>query len=120
MAVEVVKDAHSALDKNFNYIKSTDFPIILNQILPALSEGNIIISKYKISDLHLHECIKEKVGTNTRQDIVIEKDVSELQYNVAKIVCGVLGCDEISIKDNFFKLGGNSLLVIDLVSNTRL
>jgi acyl carrier protein len=44
---------------------------------------------------------------------------SSLEIKVAQIWCGVLGLERVGITDNFFTIGGHSLLAIKLVSEIR-
>jgi acyl-coenzyme A synthetase/AMP-(fatty) acid ligase/acyl carrier protein len=44
---------------------------------------------------------------------------SDLESEIAKIVGKTLGAERIGVKDNFFKLGGHSILAIKVVSEIR-
>ena len=118
MAVDFIKSSNSEIVKSLNSIQSTNFPGITNQILANISEGNIVVSKYSISELLdkiLQGSSNDKLKT-LRQDgvIVLEKNSSELQYKIAYLFSKILGNNEISIKDDFFSLGGSSILAIQL------
>jgi acyl carrier protein len=40
--------------------------------------------------------------------------LDELQLTISKIWCEVLGCAQVNTQDNFFDLGGNSLLILQI------
>ncbi|MBN9344544.1 MAG: non-ribosomal peptide synthetase [Holosporales bacterium] len=44
---------------------------------------------------------------------------SEVENRLAEIWCEILNLDQVSIKDNFFEVGGDSILSIQLVSQAR-
>lgn len=67
-----------------------------------------------------HKLVKAPfVKIENKEIKILETNYSELEYQIAQIYCKVLGVDEVSLQDNFFDLGGNSLLAIKLVSSLK-
>ncbi|MEI8055384.1 MAG: amino acid adenylation domain-containing protein [bacterium] len=50
---------------------------------------------------------------------VVEQNLPNKYYEIAKIFLDVLGVDKISIHDDFFKLGGDSLLAVSVVARLQ-
>lgn len=50
---------------------------------------------------------------------IIETGYSDWEFKIALIFCEILGIKQISLDDDFFKLGGNSILVIKLIELIR-
>jgi polyketide synthase PksJ len=50
---------------------------------------------------------------------VIEQDLSDKHYEIAKVFLDVLGVKKISVYDDFFKLGGDSLLAVSVVAKLQ-
>ena len=115
MAVDFIEKNQVQSGKTINSILSTDIPIIINQILSNQFGGNIILSKFNID-------IKPKTPTmnNSSKQIsnilILEPNYDELNMKVAKIFGEILGVSEINLDDDFFRMGGNSLLAISLIS----
>jgi acyl-CoA synthetase (AMP-forming)/AMP-acid ligase II/acyl carrier protein len=49
----------------------------------------------------------------------VPEQMTPLQQTLAKMWCDVIGLDEVGIHDNFFDLGGHSVLVTQIVSRIR-
>ncbi|MEN9946032.1 MAG: hypothetical protein RLZZ293_418, partial [Pseudomonadota bacterium] len=75
------------------------------------------------NELNLYSKIQTKelpVQSNELTKInIFEDNYTELEYNLAVIFSEVLGITELSIYDDFFKLGGNSLLAVKLITKIR-
>ncbi|MEI8054865.1 MAG: amino acid adenylation domain-containing protein [bacterium] len=50
---------------------------------------------------------------------IIEQNLSDKHYEIAKVFLDVLGVEKISIHDDFFKLGGDSLLAVSVVAKLQ-
>jgi hypothetical protein len=46
------------------------------------------------------------------QIVLLENEFSQTEYQVARIFADVLGLKQFSLKDDFFKIGGNSILAM--------
>ena len=58
-------------------------------------------------------------GERPKLDVPYVPASTDIEKELAKIWCDVLGVDRIGIHDNFFDLGGHSLMVIQLMSRVR-
>jgi acyl transferase domain-containing protein/NADP-dependent 3-hydroxy acid dehydrogenase YdfG len=115
-AVEFIENSITKRGKTSNSIKSQEFPVILENLLMNKHQQNVCISRFDIQIgftaysefLDVQNDRSETVG-NVK---LIEKDFSDIEYNIAKIFGDVLGIEEISVQDDFFKIGGNSISAI--------
>lgn len=83
-----------------SYMVPSSFKVIDN--IPITANGKVDIknlSKMNIEENQVKECISPK---------------TPLENSLSKIWCEILNIDKISIKDNYFKLGGDSLLATRL------
>jgi acyl carrier protein len=58
-------------------------------------------------------------ATNTLRDAATVAPRTELEAEVAEILAGLLGVEDVSVDDNFFMLGGHSLLGTQLIMRIR-
>ena len=58
-------------------------------------------------------------ATNTLQDKAFEAPRTLVQQRLAAIVCSLLHLERVSVEDNFFMLGGHSLLGMQLIARIR-
>jgi len=60
-------------------------------------------------------------ATATPEPLVDESDApqTEVEKRVSKIVCQLLGVETVSIRDNFFQLGGHSLFGAQVIARVR-
>ena len=77
-----------------------------------------------ISRLDINKLIKELFKNNNpkaikRQTAVLENNLSQTEYQIAQIFGDILGVEQISIHDDFFKIGGNSILAIQSISSNE-
>jgi amino acid adenylation domain-containing protein len=63
--------------------------------------------------------LPEPTSANTLQDEVRDAPLTETEQRVAEIVGELLNLDTIDIEDNFFMLGGHSLLGAQLIARLR-
>lgn len=87
-----------------NYILVDEFPQTLN--------GKI--DKKSLPSLNVQETNKKQKVESYAKDKVLSKD--ELEDRFAKVWLGTLGVDSYNKEDNFFEVGGYSLLSVDLFS----
>jgi phthiocerol/phenolphthiocerol synthesis type-I polyketide synthase E len=84
-------------DKDFlNTLLKLDINLLKEKLLPYINMANAI--------------------SNKKQLIVTDSSETKLEFKIAKAFSYILGVEEININDDFFKLGGNSLLAVKLVS----
>ncbi|MFW0739990.1 beta-ketoacyl synthase N-terminal-like domain-containing protein [Flavobacterium sp. T12S277] len=115
-ALEFIENSVTKSGKTSNSILSKEFPVILENLLVANHQKNICISRFDIQ-IGFTNYFKfldfQKNKNETLGNIkLIETDFSDIEYNIAKIFGEVLGLEEISVQDDFFKIGGNSISAI--------
>lgn len=117
-AVEFIKNSSSQQGRSSNSIKSTEFPPMLEKILRLRIVNMLGISRYDINKewFERRKTIFKRDGDEgndkTRSIVIVEKNYSETEYKIANIFSGALGMDQISVYDDFFKIGGNSISAI--------
>lgn len=100
---------------------------IFDRILHYGNGTNVIVSPYNalktIHDMRDEaeekEEVEEEISTYDRPDLSTDyvEPTNEVEKVIAKIWGQILGIGQIGIHDNFNELGGNSLLVVQAVSN---
>jgi amino acid adenylation domain-containing protein len=63
--------------------------------------------------------LPEPTPANTLRDGVVEEPRSEVERAVARMVCALLGVEAVGLTDNFFLLGGHSLMGTQLIARIR-
>jgi len=58
-------------------------------------------------------------ATNTLRDGDVVAPRTDVETELAAILSSLLGVDEVSVQDNFFMLGGHSLLGTQLIARVR-
>lgn len=123
MAIDFIKKSESKIAKNSNSIKSHDFPVLLETVLQSRVAGNIMLSRYDVTNVILENkrllCKVTGEVSNESRIKIVEKDHTEGELKIAQIWSHVLGIEEVSVHDNFFQVGGNSLNAITLISHIR-
>ena len=66
-----------------------------------------------------HAALPEPERVNTVADDVSESPATDTQRRIAEIVAGLLDRTDIGLEDNFFMLGGHSLLGAQLIARLR-
>ncbi|HLX53242.1 MAG TPA: acyltransferase domain-containing protein, partial [Aquella sp.] len=96
---------------------STNDQLRINQELPTyqFEYKRCWIDKAKTRN----KDITNDITLNIHRKRVIEEHYTDLEYKVAEVFCEILGCEEISLHDNFFHLGGNSISSIQLAGRLR-
>jgi acyl transferase domain-containing protein/acyl carrier protein len=122
---------HAGLDKElptyqFNYQKCW---INKSNNIFVGANKNLIISKFsdeidslsilsKENVVNLLEKLLTPEKENISEDVIhrkiriIEENCSEVECQIAQIIADILGIDQISIHDDFFRIGGNSIIAI--------
>lgn len=99
-----------------NSIKSNDFPEIVTLLLQNTQRGNVILSRLDFSaelEDSKANMDRQKKDTKPASAIkIIEDDHAPEESKIARLFAETLGIEQISVHDDFFKLGGNSILAI--------
>ncbi|WDF57314.1 non-ribosomal peptide synthetase/type I polyketide synthase [Mucilaginibacter sp. KACC 22063] len=115
MSAEFLKNA-AIKDKSSDSITSSEFSDILQKLLNSSKTKSIVLSRYDVNDEHIsyfNSSTDEPINNPTEDAISIsETDYTEQHYKAAQIICSALGIYKISIHDDFFDLGGNSILAV--------
>ena len=116
-AIDFIEKSTSKAGKISNSIKSYEFPAILEKLLQSGTGKNICLSRYDLNgecQEHALRAIKPDITIKFGEIKITDKEYTETEYKIARLFGEVLGIDKISIHDDFFSLGGNSILAIKL------
>lgn len=120
MAVDFLENSTSDIGKSTDSIRSDEFPAIVELLRQAGTTGNIVLSRYDFNT-EFTENFKTLAGLGTQgaeEELaavkIIEPGYSDTEYKVASIFAGILGLEEISLHDDFFRMGGNSISAIQV------
>jgi len=104
---------------NLNSLNSNEGSEIFYKLINQKEYNRVAISKLDIDALSTNLFgVNDKNSSEDKIEIK-EENYNEIEYNIAKIFCGLLGLKKLSVYDDFFKIGGNSLLSVKLVSMLR-
>ena len=116
MAIDFIKGLTTKHELSLNSIKSYEFPAIMETLLNEADCSSICLSRYDLNlDFNEARALQDSGPIELTGKIevkVIEESYTESEYQIAKIFSEVLGIKEVSLHDDFFKLGGNSILAI--------
>ncbi len=113
--LNVSKDIILTDDDNINGITSKELCGLLDKILSLKSNKQIAISRYDIEkDLfeQTNSGGEKKTVEVSKVVKVMKEGVTNQEFALAKIFAEVLGVDHISLEDDFFTLGGDSIAAI--------
>ena len=118
MAVDFQENLTSKKKKYSNAILSHQFPIIVEKLIQANIEQEVVLSRYdfnrEIVD-HASRLSEHKELFKAENQVKLTDDsYTENEYKAACIIGDVLGLEQLSIHDDFFGLGGNSILAIQV------
>lgn len=116
MAYNFIKKEKKSNYLNLNSITSHDIVGILNKVL-SCDRNHIVLSRCSINKIIDKTYLTQ--DNNSYADIAIVEPYNEKQYKIAKAFCSILGINKISLNDNFFNLGGDSLSALQLISELR-
>ncbi|MEP7107699.1 MAG: amino acid adenylation domain-containing protein [Ferruginibacter sp.] len=118
MAVDFMETSTSGEGMSSDSIRSYEFPGILEKLLHAKNVNTIALSRYDFNTLYnentrLFDHLNDTI-TNINADCIkiIEDSYTETEFQIAQIFGDTLGIGQISIYDDFFRLGGNSIHAI--------
>lgn len=86
------------------------------QLINQTSYGQVAVSKLNLDQFKNKLFKQNSAKTVNREITIVEKDYTETEYKAAQIFCDILGVEEISIHDDFFRVGGNSISAIHIAN----
>jgi len=94
---------------DLNSVSHLEGSAIFYQLINQTKYDQVIVSKLDIP--MLKERLFKQIESNAAcQEIrLLEENYTDTEYQIAKIFGEVLGVEEISVHDDFFRLGGNSI-----------
>ena len=101
-----------------NHVNKLEGAQLFYDLTQLSSYNQIIVSKlniHKLKEKLFHSSIKS-VSSNEITNKIVEKDLNENYYKIANAVLSILNVKQLSINDNLFNLGLNSLDSIQLVT----
>lgn len=99
---------------NLNTLSAQEGTEIFINFINQVNYRQIAVSKYDVPVMvdHLFKITDEEKGESNAE--LIETEYSEDEYKVACIITDVLGLSGISVHDDFFHVGGNSISAIQV------
>jgi amino acid adenylation domain-containing protein len=95
---------------HLNTVKQNEGAELFYRLINQTSYGQVVVSKLDIHTLKSTLFSQNEIPSDNQQIKIIEDGYSEKEFQVAIIFANILGLEQISIHDDFFKLGGNSIL----------
>ncbi len=118
MAIDFMKGLTTDQGKTLNSIKSYEFSDALGKLLHAKTEKSILLSRFdfnkEYSDNIRQQNYTDEKPKNQKKISILEDNYTDTEYQIAQIFGDVLGVEEISLHDDFFSIGGNSILAIQV------
>ncbi|MCV9934566.1 amino acid adenylation domain-containing protein [Flavobacterium sp. LS1R47] len=102
------------LDK-LMYLNSVDYnegSELFYHLINQTKHDQLAVSKLNIKELKDKLFSSNNSKPTDKEIRILEDDYSETEFKIAKVFANILGLEEISIYDDFFKIGGNSILAI--------
>jgi amino acid adenylation domain-containing protein len=95
---------------HLNTIKQNEGAELFYRLINQTSYEQVVVSKLDVHTLKSTLFNQNEIPSDNQQIKIIEDDYSEKEFQVAIIFANILGLEQISLHDDFFKLGGNSIL----------
>ncbi len=96
---------------------------LFENLIKNVNISHAIVSKFDISEVINNAFrVSSHIGEDNIENIcglVVEENLTEKHYQIAKIFLDLLQVEKISIYDNFFKHGGTSLDAIKLITELK-
>ncbi|GAA0709952.1 mutanobactin A non-ribosomal peptide synthetase MubE [Paraclostridium ghonii] len=117
--IELCRDIKRIVNREFGIVVHSIIPV---KVIPRTTSGKIqryrLVESYYIDEVRdlevkIKELLKEKELTAKDDDY----NYDYIEECLIKIWRNVLRNDNISIDDNFFEIGGNSTLLVELIAN---
>lgn len=90
--------------------------IVILESFPLMTNGKKDINALKKMDIYVNETVEENV---IQTPIINHTQLSQAEIELCSIWKEIIQADSILPEDDFFELGGNSLLSVRLVSNIK-
>ncbi|MEN0057186.1 MAG: amino acid adenylation domain-containing protein, partial [Mucilaginibacter sp.] len=97
-----------------NSVKQQEGAGLFYQLINQPGYEQVIISKLDITDLKNKLFSAGKIKTENIRVTLSDEDYSPEELQLAQLFGEVLGLEQLSVRDEFFRLGGNSILAIQL------
>lgn len=119
MAVDFMAKMISPPAIHSDSITSTELPLLFDVMFTHFEQQNIAISRGSLNEtieanFMCSASSAEYISEPTTTFVIVDTDYSTNEFKVAGLFCDILGVSEISLNDDFFKLGGNSMAAIKL------
>ncbi len=101
-----------------NNLTEDNFKQLINKLFCQNLYNQVIISKLPIYRFEKY-LFAERKSKPVNKNIIIEKNITDNERVFADIFCETLGINKISILENFFNIGGNSILAIQMCFKIR-
>lgn len=116
---EMCRMIKRTINKEFGIMVHSILPI---KVIPRTTSGKI--KRYKLAEIYNNEKIKA-LNLEIKQALdqleasvkVDDEEIDYIEKKLLQIWKSVLGNRNISIHDNFFDIGGNSTLLVELIAN---
>ena len=94
---------------HLNAIEHNDGAEIFYRLINQSAHGQVAVSKLNLKELKCELFKPAALSTPNSEITILESDHTDNQYKAAQIFCNVLGLETLSIHDDFFRIGGNSI-----------
>ncbi|WP_425390979.1 amino acid adenylation domain-containing protein [Ekhidna sp.] len=114
-AVNFIDESKSEEEAVSNSIRSDEFPYLLDRVI-GQNISCLGISRYDIETLASTIVTDEQTEkpSSINEAKVIDESCTEEEFKMAQIFAQVLGLEEVSLHDDFFAIGGNSIHAIQI------
>jgi NAD(P)-dependent dehydrogenase (short-subunit alcohol dehydrogenase family) len=103
-----------------NAVTNKEGAELFYKLINQRKQNQIIISKIDLDYINTMLFSNEKVEISKNDIKINETEYTQIEYSVAQIFGELLGIDTVSLDDNFFNLGGNSLLAVKLIAKLSI
>lgn len=114
-AIDFIKESSNVNESISNAIKSHEFPLIIDKLF-GINASCMSISRYDIKTLGRPAGATTLIEESSKDEEfrILDDEYSDEEFKTAQIFAQVLGLQEISLYDDFFAIGGNSILAIQV------
>jgi amino acid adenylation domain-containing protein/non-ribosomal peptide synthase protein (TIGR01720 family) len=97
-----------------NTLKGAEAGVLFYKLINQAAHNQVAISKLNIGILKDKLFKQQKSDHHITQVTLLEPEYKQEEYLIAQLFGEVLGVTQLSLNDDFFRLGGNSILAIRL------
>jgi amino acid adenylation domain-containing protein len=105
-------------------VTATELRRHLGSILPDYMQPTVLMQVLSIPRTHSGKIDRGSLpipeSKRPQLDVPYVAPKTEIEISIASLWCELLGMDQVGVEDNFFDLGGNSLLSIQFISRLEL